>query len=273
VADAAGKAAPAAAEAANARKELGALAGDVARAGPEAARHAAALEKALGDLENDAGAAAAIDRTAVAAEGGALETSAGPFTSSCAGCAAAMSAALAGLGGAGPGILASGPCGAALDDAAKIGELFTKIRRFVGAVVTLSQAIRRSGQDLASAAEALLRLGKELGRDSQKGLERLEASLNRAIDAIALAGRTYDSEVAPRAVKLAPSVLQQLADNTDRLMTCHGKLQDLAGRKTKRLAPVRVNGTLDVPGDLTLPRPIARVRLGDLPPTKGRGTP
>ena len=143
-ADAAGKAAPAAAEAANARKELAAIAGDVAKAGPRAATHAAALEKALGSLESDAGAAAALDRTAVAAEGGALETSAGPFTSSCAGCAAAMSAALAELGGAGPGSLASGPCGAALDDAAKIGELFTKIRRFVGAVATLSHAIRRS---------------------------------------------------------------------------------------------------------------------------------
>ena len=272
MADAAGKAAPAAAEAANARKERGAGGGDVAGAGAEAERQAASLEKALGRVESVAGAAAAIDRTAVAAEGGALETSAGPFTSSCAGCAAAMSAALAGLGGAGPGILASGPCGAALDDAAKIGELFTKIRRFVGAVVTLSQAIRRSGQDLASAAEALLGLGQELDA-TRRRLERLEASLNRAVDAIALAGRTYDSEVAPRAVKLAPSVLQQLADNTDRLMTCHGKLQDLAGRKTKRLAPVRVNGTLDVPGDLTLPRPIARIRLGDLPPTKGRGTP
>ena len=275
VAEAAGKAAPASAEAASARKELGAIAGDVAKAGPEAARHAAALDKALAELESDAGAAAALDRAAVAAEGGALETSVGPFTASCAGCAAAMSAAIAELGGAaaggaGPGALASGPCGPALEDAARIGELFTKIRRFVGAVVTLAEAIRRSVQDLAAAAESLARLAQELGAGSQEGLERIGAALNRAIDAITGAGRTYDSEVAPRAVKLKPSLLQQLADNTDRLVACQGKLQDLAGRRSKRLAPIRFNGTLAVPGDLTLTRPVAKIHLGALPPTRGR---
>jgi hypothetical protein len=275
LAEAAGAAAPAAAEAGAARTDLAALAGDVAKSGPGAAPHAAGLRKALDDLEEDAGAAAALDRAAIAADGGALETAVAPFLAECRGCAAALGSVVSDFGGGGAGAAApaAGPCGRALDDAARLADDFARIRRFVGAAATLRDAIRKSARDAASAGESLGALGQELGRSSEPGLERIVASLNRAIDALAAAGRTYDSQVAPRIATLSPSLLQQLADNTDRLMTCHGRLQDLAGKRTKRLAPFPVQGPLADPGGLALARPIPRIRLGVLPPTKARGVP
>lgn len=272
LAEAAGKAAPAAAEASIARTALGALAGDVSRAGPGAASQAASLGRALADLETDAGAAAALDLAGVAADGGALETGVGPFLAGCAACASALSAVISDLGSGRPATAAraAGPCGQALEDAAKIGDLFTRIRRFVGAAVTLRGALRNCARDLAAAGDALPSLGQELGKDSQPGLERIETALNRSVDAVTSAAETYDAHVAPRAAKLSPSLLQQIADNTDRLLSCQAKLQDLAGRKTRRLASIPASGSLAVPGGPALARPIAKIRLGVLPPTKVR---
>ncbi len=269
VADAAGKAAPAAAEAATALNELGRMSGDIAKAGPDAARQAAALAKAIGDLERHSAAVVSLDRGGLAADGEALETSVGGFAAGCAGCASAMATAVAELGSGGhPGARGSGqdplvasPCGRALEDTARIGESFATIRRFVGATAALSDSIRKSVPDLVATTDALTRLGHTLGKDARPGLRRIEDSLNRSIDAITAAGQTYDGDVAPRVAKLAPSLLQQLADNTDRLMGCYGRLRDLAGRKTKRPAPIRFNGSLAVPTGLALERPIAKIHL------------
>ncbi len=258
VLEAAGKAAPAVAEAARARTELGKIAGQVAKEGPDAARQAAALADAIGDLETDANAMAALDRSGFTADGGALETSVGTFAAGCAGCASAMAAAVtelgagspAAAGGAGAAGLAAGPCRQALEDPSRINDSFARIRKFVVATVTLSQSIRKSARDLGAAGDALTNLGHELGQDSRPALHRIEDGLNRSIDAINAAGRTYDGEVAPRVAKLGPSLLQQLADNTDRLMACYGKLQDIAGRRTRHPAPIRFDGSLEVPGGL-----------------------
>lgn len=271
VADAAGMAAPAASEAAAALAELGRMAGDVAKAGPDAEKHAAALAKAIGDLEKDAGAMASLDRGALAADGGALDASVGGFAKACADCASAMAAAVTevGAGGStaarGPGALAAGSCTRPLEDASKVGERIATIRRFVGATAAVGQSIRRSGPDLVATADALTRLGHALGRDARPGLQRIEDCLNRSIDAITDAGRTYDGEVGPRVAKLSPSLLEQLADNTDRLMGCYVRLQDVAGRRASRPAPIRFDGALAVPSGPALERPIPKIHLGPTP--------
>ncbi len=253
VADAAGKAAPAAAEAATALAELGRMAADVAKAGPDAERTPRRSRRRSATSRRTRARWSSLDRGVLAADGGALETSVGGFAKGCAGCASAMAAAVTELGSGGsaaargPGALAADSCTRPLEDASKIGERFATIQRFVGATAAVGLSIRKSVPDLVATTDALTRLGRALGKDARPGLRRIEDCLNRSIDAITDAGRTYDGEVGPRVAKLSPSLLEQLADNTDRLAACYVRLQDIAGRKTKRQAPIRFDGSLAVP--------------------------
>ena len=271
VTDAAGRVGSASGEATKVLTELGTLAGEAAKSGPEALNQLGALIKAMNELKKNADATSALDLGGVAADGAALVTSVVPFVAECAGCASAMATTITDPAGA--SAAASGPCGHALEDAAKIQETFAKILRFVDATVRLSQSIQGCTRDLVSGSDTFVKLGQELGKNSQPGLDRIEASLNRSIDAINAAGQTFDSQVAPRVSRLGGALLQQLADNTDRLMTCYGKLQDITARsgpRPKRLPPIRFTGRLVLPNGNALGRAVPRVHLGMLPPTKAR---
>lgn len=276
LAEAAGRARPAAREAASALSELGRIAADVAAAGPDAVKDSGALAKAIGDLEKDASAVTALGRGNVSDTGVALESSVRPLVAACAGCASAMAGAASRLAGGGPGApggsglgtLAEGPCGQAHEEAMRIDDAFSRIRSLTGSAAAFIWSIRMTAEDLAAAADALAGLERELGTSARPSLRRIEDGLNRSIDAITAAGQTYDAGVAPHVANLAPSLLQQIADNTNRLLACHEKLQDVSGRKARRLSPIRAGGSLGIPAGPTLARPIAKIRLGAPPPAK-----
>ncbi|MBK9064377.1 MAG: hypothetical protein IPL89_14460 [Acidobacteria bacterium] len=262
--DAALATAPAAVEGGKILTELAGLAGDVAAAGPNAKKQADALTKAIQDLQKEAAQIAALNLTSVVGDGAALVSTVGPFLGECGGCASAMATAIGALAGgstaAGAGAaacpetavefggscwvtvggvpvalssgliaaLGSAPCTAATGNVAKMADYISKIQKFVDSTVKLVQSVRNSMTALVAASDALAKLGHELGSKSAPRLQRIETSLNAAIDTLNKASQIVEDDVAPRAARLGGDLLTQIGDNTNKLVVCYGKMQDVS---------------------------------------------
>ena len=290
--DAALATAPAAVEGGKILTEIGGLAGDIATAGPKAKQQADVLAKAIQDLQKEAAQIAALNLTSVVGDGASLVSTVGPFLGECGGCASAMATAIGALAGGStatgagaaacpetavefggacwvtvggvPVALSSGliaalgsaPCSAATGDLSKMADYVAKIQKFVDSTVKLVQSVRNSMTALVAASDALTKLGQELGSKSAPRLQRIETSLNAAIDTLNKASQIVEDDVAPKAARLGGDLLTQIGDNTNKLVVCYGKMQDvteeIGGEAGQAMADYIAAGALLVDGGQVL---------------------
>ncbi|MCM3875846.1 MAG: hypothetical protein NEA02_05445, partial [Thermoanaerobaculia bacterium] len=146
----------------------------------------------------------------------------------------------------------SAPCTAATSDLAKMQDYVSKIQKFVDSTVKLVQSVRNSVKALVAASDALAKLGQELGSKSAPRLERIETSLNNAIDALNRASAIVEDNVAPKVARLGGDLVTQIGDNTQKLVVCYGKMQDtvdeIGGEAGKAMADYIAAGALLVDG-------------------------
>jgi len=257
-------------------------------AGQKAKQDLDALKRAADTMQQDFRQLAALDAAGTVIAGGDLALSVGPFIGNCSGCVAVLADALTNLGAGGTataggaascpesaaafgggcwlaaigvplaaispleGAIASVPCTAATAGAANMVDYARKIDKFTTTTIKLAQSVRGNIDNVLKAGQALASLAQTLPKEAQPTLSSMQTSLNRIVDATDQSFNIMVTKVATATAGLTNTVLTQMGQNVQTMVTCYNLYQHVAfklgGDTVKAMAEVTAATALLVDG-------------------------